>query len=102
LCGLFGGVAICIAFTLALVAQVRTTKTEARGDVAKSVTIQRDEISPSGCADFDRLRLTGTGSTSSNRGCCPSRRAVTHETSKDGQHRAAYRTARSNLLWSLP
>jgi hypothetical protein len=43
-CGLLGGSALCIAFHVPAAAQVQTTKTEAAGEPAKEVTVERGEI----------------------------------------------------------
>jgi len=44
LCGLLGGAALCIAFSLPSAAQVQTTKTETHGEATRQVTVQRGEI----------------------------------------------------------
>jgi hypothetical protein len=44
LCGLLGGMGLCIAMSLPSGAQVQSTTTETQGEATRSVTIQRGEI----------------------------------------------------------
>ena len=44
LCGLLGGGALCVAFSLRLAAQVQTSSTESHGESTKQVAVARGEI----------------------------------------------------------
>jgi len=44
LCGLLGGSALCLAFSLPAAAQVQTQQTEAKGTATKAVKVERGEI----------------------------------------------------------
>jgi len=44
LCGLLGGSALCLAFSLSAAAQVQTQQTETKGAPTKAVKVERGEI----------------------------------------------------------